>query len=77
MKLEFDYKRGQTVYLKNDTEQNEYLIRRVIFDFQKTLILELFTPTDDYIEVPESFINTEIDKTKLLGLDDEKEKEGD
>ena len=76
MKLEFDYKRGQTVYLKNDPEQSEYLIRRVIFDFQKTLILELFTPSDDYIEVPESFINTDIDKSKMLGLD-EKEKEGE
>jgi hypothetical protein len=73
MKLEFDYKRGQSLFLKHDIEQREYLLSRIIFDFRKELLLELFTPGDEFIEVPESFITTDRNILKATGSPEDEE----
>lgn len=71
MKVEIDYKFGQIVYLKNDPDQMEHLITRFILPPKGVLILELFTPTQEYIEVWEGIVTTERDKLKLMALDDD------
>jgi hypothetical protein len=72
MKVDIDYKFGQSVYLKNDPEQLEYLIHRVILQ-KGSVVIEIFGGQQEYIEVPEIFITKERDQSKMLGIEKEEE----
>lgn len=73
MKIDIDYKFGQPIYLKNDVEQTEYLLSRIILEPKGKLILELMSPEGEFMEIPELLTSKEEDKTKKLGIDSKEE----
>lgn len=75
MKIEIDYKFGQIVYLKNDPEQGEYLIKELSFLPKWILMIELLTPTGEYIKVWEGMLSTERNNLKTLSIKDDGEGE--
>ena len=68
MKVDIEYKHGQSLYLKNDEEQKEYLLHRIILLPKGQIILEIFG-NDEFFEVPEIFVTKEKDKSKVLGIE--------
>lgn len=73
MKIEIPYKFGQSVYLKNDPEQSEFLLNRIILCQKGVIILEVFGNDGEFFEVPEIMATSEPDQTKILGLDKKEE----
>jgi hypothetical protein len=67
VKVDLDYKFGQILWLKNDPEQQEYLINRIILE-KGRVVFELFTPLGEYVEVPEFMITKERDELKAAGV---------
>lgn len=64
MKVDLDYKFGQSVYLKNDIEQVEYLLNRIILEPKGRISLELLNPSGELLEVSEIHILKERDVLK-------------
>lgn len=69
MKVDIDYKFFQSIYLKNDPEQVEYLLNRVILEHKGRLSLEVMGPDGELFEVAEGLTSKERDMTKTLGID--------
>lgn len=69
MKVEIDYKFGQSVYLRNDPEQLEYLINRIIIEPKARLCFELLGPDGEFSEIPELLISKERDMLKVAGIE--------
>lgn len=67
IKAELNYKWGQSIYLKNDPEQSEYRLHRIILEQKGLVTLELFTPEAEVIEVAEIHTTTERDVLKAMG----------
>ena len=76
MKIDLDYKFGQSIFIKNDDEQREYLLHRIILEPKGRVVLELFTAECEIVEVPETYITKERDVLKATGAT-EKDKEED
>lgn len=68
MKIELDYKFGQSIYLKNDDQQIEYLLNRIILEQKGRIALELLTPLGELIEVAEMHCSKEPDVLKKAGV---------
>lgn len=71
MKIELDYKFGQSIYIKNDDEQREYLLNRIILENKGRASLELLAPDVEIFEVNEIHTTKEIDNLKRLGANPE------
>lgn len=67
MKYESDYKFGQSIYLINDVEQDEYRLNRIIIGQKGVISLELFSPDGEVIEVLE--LHTTKEKNILKSLE--------
>lgn len=67
MKVDIDYRFGQSLYIVNDEEQLEYRLHRVIICPKGIVVLELFKGDGDIIEIPEVFISKERDVVKATG----------
>lgn len=70
MKIELDYKFGQSIYIKNDDEQREYLLNRIILENKGRVSLELLAPDGEIFEVNEMHVSKERDILKAAGVDD-------
>lgn len=75
MKIDIPYKFGQSVYLKNDLEQHEYLINRIILEPGRKVVLELMNGIGEFIEVQENLIRPEKDVLKTLDINKKEEGE--
>jgi hypothetical protein len=73
MKVDVDYKFGQGVYLKNDPEQVEYLLSRIILEPKGRITLEIMGPDGEFMEIPEILTTKEKDMTKTLGIENKEE----
>jgi hypothetical protein len=67
IKAELDYKWGQPIFLKNDPEQAEYRLHRIILEQKGLITLELFSPMAEIIEVSEIHTTKERDDVKAMG----------
>ena len=76
MKVDIPYKFGQSIFLKNDIEQIEYLLSRIILESKGRIVLELMTPIGEYIEVSEMMVRVDKDILKTLNAE-KKEEEPD
>ena len=65
MKVDIDYKFGQSIFIKNDIEQVEYLLNRIILENKGKITLELLSPNGDLIEVSEMHTLRERDIVKM------------
>lgn len=68
MKIEIDYKFGQVIYIKNDEEQREYLLNRIIIEPKGMISLELMAPDGELFEVKEMHTSKERDMLKVAGV---------
>ena len=75
MKYETDLKFGQSIYLLNDVEQDEYRLNRIIIGQKGVITLELFSPDGEVIEVLE--LHTSKEKNILKSLESGKDNEED
>lgn len=75
MKIDIPYKFGQSVYLKNDLEQHEYLINRIILEPGRKVVLEIMNGIGEFIEVQENLVMIEKDIEKKLGIEKKEESE--
>jgi hypothetical protein len=73
MKVDIEYKFGQGVYLKNDPEQTEYLLSRIILEPKGRITLEIMGPDGEFMEIPEILTTKEKDMTKTLGIENKEE----
>lgn len=73
MKIDIDYKFGQAIFLKNDPEQMEYLLSRIILEPKGRLTLEIMAPDGEFMEIPELLTTKERDMTKTLGIENKEE----
>jgi len=71
MKIEIDYKIGQSLYLKNDPEQIEFRLNRIIIDQKNLLSFELLNIEGELIEVNEIHCSREKNILKASGIDEE------
>lgn len=69
MKVDIDYKFTQPIYLKNDPEQTEYLLSRIILEPKGRITLEIMGPDGEFMEIPEGLTSKEKDMTKTLGIE--------
>jgi hypothetical protein len=70
MKYETDLKFGQSMYLINDVEQDEYRLNRIIIGQKGVISFELFSPDGEVIEVLE--LHTAREKNILKSLEGDK-----
>jgi hypothetical protein len=73
MKYESDYKFGQSIYLLNDIEQEEYRLNRILIAPKGVISLELFSPDGEVIEVLELHTSKSKDILKSLESDGKNE----
>jgi hypothetical protein len=73
MKVDIDYKFGQPIYIKNDDEQIEYLLYRIILQSKGVIYLELSCPDGSVIEVAEMFCTKEKNPLRAIGVKTEEE----
>jgi hypothetical protein len=73
MKVDVDLKFGQGIYLKNDPEQTEYLLSRIILEPKGRITLEIMGPDGEFMEIPEILTTKERDMTKTLGIENKEE----
>lgn len=71
MKVSIDYTWGDSVYIKNDSDQIEYRINRIILEQKGLLTLEVYCPDGELMELPEIHASKERDIVKALGGNDE------
>lgn len=64
MKVDIDYKWGQSIYLVNDSDQVEFRLNRIILEPKGRITLELLSPSGEMFEVPEIHTTKEIDILK-------------
>lgn len=77
MKADIDYKFGQSLYLKNDEDQIEYLLHRIILCPKGQVVLELFGPDGEIMEVLEAYCIKEKDVLKATGATKKEEEDED
>jgi hypothetical protein len=77
MKNETEYKCGESVYLRNDPEQNEYLIDEIHLLPKNVIVLQLLSPLGDYIPVQSINVSKERNMEKVLGYEGNKKNEDD
>lgn len=73
MKIDIDYKFGQSLYIKNDDEQIEYLLHRIILQPKGVLFFELSCPDGGIIEIAEAFCTKEKNPLRAIGVNNEDE----
>lgn len=73
MKVDIGYRFNQIVYLKNDREQAENYIKRIILEPKGRIVLELFSPTGDIFEAYEEFVSSVKSIITPLGDSDDEE----
>jgi hypothetical protein len=73
MKVDIEYKFCQGVYLKNDPEQTEYLLSRIILEPKGRITLEIMGPDGEFMEIPEILTTKEKDMTKTLVIENKEE----
>ena len=69
MKVDIDYKFGQSLYIKSDPEQIEYLLNRIILEPKGRLSLELLHPDGSLFEILEMHLSKQKDILKASGVD--------
>lgn len=67
MKVENDYKIGQSIFIQHDDDQQEYKLHRVCIGYKNIVALELLCPDGSLIEVPEIFCTKEKDVVRATG----------
>lgn len=75
MKVEIDYKFGQVLFLKNDFEQLEYLLTRIILLPKGNIVFELLSPSGEYLEAWEGLVSKERNILKMQGIEDKEDEE--
>jgi hypothetical protein len=73
MKVDVDYKFSMGIFLKNDPEQVEYLLSRIILEPKGRITLEIMGPDGEFMEIPEILTTKEKDMTKTLGIENKEE----
>jgi hypothetical protein len=67
MIVKIEYKFGQAIYIKNDDEQIEYRLNRIILEQKNLLTLELLNRDGELVEVAEIHCSKEKDKLRMIG----------
>ena len=67
MKIENDYKIGQSVFIAHDNEQIEYKLNRLCIGWKNIIALELLCQDGSLIEVPEIYCTKEKDVVRATG----------
>lgn len=75
MKIDLDYKFSESIYIKSDPEQLEYLLNRIIIEPKGRVSLELLCPNGDIIEVYAMHTTKVKDILKSTGADTEIDEE--